>query len=145
MIAIGGFAEARRDYSSSLTDEAGATVISVVFPDAETARSAVSVLAAWQQRCAAYAEDELGRTRVRVSSAEQVRTVVGPATHWLVTHGPAPGRGSSWFDAEGYVVDGDTLTYTVIRVVSQDYSYPAGRSPIEETLLVAGARLARTR
>jgi hypothetical protein len=143
--AIGGFAEARRDYTSSLSEDAEATVNSVVFPDTRTATNVASVLGAWQQRCRGYAVRELGLTGVRVSGVDTVPTRVGDGVHWLVTHGPAPEADSQWFDAEGYMVDGDTLTYVVIRVAGQDYNYEPGRSPIERALRQAGARLEQTR
>lgn len=145
LTAIGGFAEARRDYTSSLSADAHATVLSAVFPDPQTTRTAVSVLSAWQDRCQRYATQELGYRDVRVTETETEPTRVGPGVHWLVSHLPGPDRESRWFDAEGYVVDGDTLTYVVIRVAGQDYNYEAGQSPVEQTLRVAGKRLQRTR
>jgi hypothetical protein len=145
LTAIGGFAEARRDYTSSLSADAHATVLAVVFPDPQTTRTAVSVLSAWQDRCQRHATQELGYRDVRVTETETAPTRVGPGVHWLVSHLPGPDRESRWFDAEGYVVDGDTLTYVVIRVAGQDYNYEAGQSPVEQTLRVAGKRLQRTR
>jgi hypothetical protein len=128
-----------------LSADADATVLSVVFPDVQTTRTAVSVLTAWQDRCQRYATQELGHRDVRLSQTDEVSTRVGSGVHWLVTYGPGPDADSQWFDAEGYVVDGDTLTYVVIRVAGQDYNYAAGRSPIEQALRVAGKRLQRTR
>lgn len=145
LTAIGGFAEARRDYTSTLSSGADATVLSVVFPDVQTTRTAVSVLTAWQGRCKRHATRELGHADVGVTAPETLATAVGPGTHWMVTYGPGPDQDMQWFDAEGYVVDGDTLTYVVIRVASQDYNYPAGQTPVEQALRVAGERLQRTR
>jgi hypothetical protein len=145
MTAIGGFAEARRDYSSSQSADADATMISVVFPDTQTARTSVTVLDAWQRACRKHAVRELGLDDVRVSAVDTVPTAAGAGVHWLVTYGPGPDADSQWFDAEGYVVDGDTLTYVVIQVAGQDYNYEVDRSPIEKALRQAGSRLVRTR
>jgi hypothetical protein len=145
LTAIGGFAEARRDYTSSLSEDADATVNSVVFPDSQTATNVAAVLGAWQQRCRRHATRELALNDVQASAVDTVATRVGDGVHWLVTYGPAPDPESQWFDAEGYVVDGDTLTYVVIRVAGQDYNYAAGRSPIERALRQAAARLEQTR
>jgi hypothetical protein len=145
LLAIGGFVEARRDYSSTLSADASATMLSVVFPDLLTARTATSVLASWQQKCRTHATRTLGLDDVNVSSVATTPTTVGDGRHWLVTYGPGPDPDTGWFNAEGYVVDGDTLTYVVMVLAGQDYNYEPCGEPIARAIVAAGSRLEQTR
>lgn len=146
LTAIGGVVEYRRSYSSSLSRRDFAVHLSVVFPDEQTATTAVDVLQAWQGRCETHATEADGLKRVSVSSARSVTTKVGTGEQWMVTYRPVPGEPDSvWFNAEGYVRDGDTLTYLVIRSAGQDYNYPAGGEPVDVGLRTAGRYLLNTR
>ncbi|MBA3309378.1 MAG: hypothetical protein H0U28_04850 [Nocardioidaceae bacterium] len=146
LTAIGGVVEYRRSYSSSLSRRDTAVQVGVVFPDEQTATTAVDVLRAWQQRCDAHATEEGDLLRVQVSAVRTVRTKVGAGEQWMVTYRPVPGEPDSvWFNAEGYVRDGDTLTYLVIRSAGQDYNYPSGAEPIDNALRTAGRYLLKTR
>ena len=51
-----------------------------------------------------------------------------PAHQWLTTYRSGAGDpDSGWFNAEGYVRDGDMITYLVIRNAGQDYNYDRQR------------------
>ncbi|MGH3470891.1 MAG: hypothetical protein ACRDPG_02435 [Nocardioidaceae bacterium] len=145
LTAIGAVHEVRRDFSSHLSKLDRATQITAVFPDEHTAITAADVLGAWQQGCASHAQS-MGLKHVAVHAPEQLQTPVGPAEDWMVTFRPVPqGRTASWWNAEGFVRDGDTLTYLVIVSAGQDYDYPTGQQPMERALAVAGLALKRSR
>lgn len=145
MTAIGGVAEYHRSYRSSQSRSAVAYQIGVVFPDQQTALTAVSVLQAWQSKCRAHLA-ATGHRDVRVSAPTNVPTQVGNATSWLVTYRPvAHHPAARWFDAEGFVRDGDALSYLVIRNAGRHYDYPPGRTPIDLALAVAARALHHTR
>ena len=60
------------------------------------------------------------------------------------TAGPRRPR-LSWLQAEGFVRDGDTLTYLVMTTAGQDYNYEAGQEPMAQALGVAAKRLVASR
>jgi hypothetical protein len=146
LVAIGAVEEVGWRYTNSTSDTAEAVQLTGVFPDEHTALTATAVLTEWHDKCAEHASEESGLKRVRVSDMRDVSTPVGTGRQWMVTYTPVPGHRSwGWFDAEGFVRDGDTLTYLLYRSAGQDYDYEAGQEPIDRALAVAGAYLKRTR
>lgn len=146
LTAIGGVAEHRTDYGNDQTDTARATLHTVVFPDEKTATNAVRVIEAWHDACKARAKDTLGLKKARVSKISKVDTSVGDGEQWMVTYRPVPNEPDSvWFQAEGFVRDGDTLSYLIVVSAGQDYNYERGHEPIDEALRIAADRLLATR
>lgn len=145
LTSIGGVSEYRTDFDSPLDENSWAVQQTVVFPDEETAKTSQSVLEAWQAKCAKQAKS-LGLKKVKVNPISAVTTVVGPGQQWLVTYRPVAGDpDSSWLQAEGFVRDGDTLTYLVMTTAGQDYNYEPGAEPMAQALVVAGRRLVASR
>jgi hypothetical protein len=144
--SIGASSTYRTDYDSKASKADRATVMTAVFPDEHTATLAKTVLRSWHAQCERRLKNQLGYKRVSVSPIDEIATDVGPAEHWLSAYGPLndnPDEG--WFQAEGFVADGDTLTYVVILSVGQDYDYEPGQQPVELALGIAGAKLAQSR
>ena len=69
------------------------------------------------------------------------------ARQWLTTYRPAasgsPDEG--WFQAAGFVADGDTLTFLVITSVGQDYNYESGQQPMDLAVQQAARTLIKSR
>ena len=85
-------------------------------------------------------------SNVSVGAIQSPPTAVGPGQQWLTSYKPAPGGPDyGWFQATGFVTDGDTLTFLVMTSVGQDYNYPAGKQPIDQALKVAANALVATR
>ncbi|MBA2445704.1 MAG: hypothetical protein H0V49_10280 [Nocardioidaceae bacterium] len=146
LTAIGAVAEHRTDFVSDLADTEAAVQLTAVLPDEQTARTASDVLLTWQRDCATHARSGLGLKRVKVGGPAETPTDVGVGVHWLSTYGPVEGDpNAAWFVAEGFVADGDTMTYLVMTSVGQDYNYPPGRTPIELSLQAAAHALIKSR
>jgi len=145
LTAIGGVSEYHTDFGSPMDAKSWAVQQTVVFPDDETAKTSQSVLEAWQAKCANQAES-LGLKKVQVAPISDVDTTVGPGEQWLVTYRPVAGDPyAAWLQAEGFVRDGDTLTYLVMTTAGQDYNYEAGEEPMAQALQVAAKRLLKSR
>jgi len=145
LTAIGGVNEYRTDFNSPLDDNSWAVQQTVVFPDDLTAKTSQSVLEAWQAKCAQQAKS-LGLKKVQVGQISEVTTPVGAGQQWLVTYRPVPGDpNAAWLQAEGFVRDGDTLTYLVMTTAGQDYNYEPGQEPMAQALIVAAKRLIASR
>jgi hypothetical protein len=120
--------------------------MTAVFPDEQTLGTAVQVIQAWQRTCRTHATRVLGLQQVSVGDIDAVSTSVGTGQEWLTTYKPVAGSpNDAWFEATGFVTDGDTLTFLVMRSPGQDYNYPSGKAPIDLALEVAADRLAATR
>lgn len=146
LTAIGAVTEYRTDYGSSLDDNSSAVQFTAVFPDEQTAVTASDVLDAWHRNCTRHATQDLGLEQVDVSNVSPVSTTVGPGMEWLTTYRPVAGDpDAAWFQAQGFVRDGDTLTYLIITTAAQDYNYEQGQEPVSLALEVAGHYLAETR
>ncbi len=146
LTAIGAVSEYQTTFRGSLSGEEMAAQLTAVFPDPVTAATAVDVLMTWQKDCATYARDDLNTTRVTVSQPIEVPTHAGAGVAWLSTYGPVAGDPDAvWFVAEGFVRDGDTLTYLVMQSAGQDYNYEPGQTPLELALRVAAERLVKSR
>jgi hypothetical protein len=144
--SIGAASAYRTDYNHPGVKNARASVITAVFPDQHTAVLAKTVLRSWQAQCERRLKKDLGYKRASVSKIYTHPTDVGPGEQWLSAFGPVPGRpDDGWFQAEGFVEDGDTMTYIVIVNVGQDYEYDEGQQPLDRALVVAGERLKASR
>ena len=97
-----------------------------------------------RRKCAKQAKS-LGLKKVQVSQDQRgPRPSPDPGEQWLVTYRPVPGDpDSAWLQAEGFVRDGDTLTYLVMTTAGQDYNYEAGQEPMAQALGVAGETVDR--
>jgi hypothetical protein len=144
--SIGAASTYRTDYNHPGVRTARATVITAVFPDQHTAVLAKTVLRSWHAECEHRLKKELGYERVSVSDIQTDATDVGPGEQWLSMFGPVPDDpDASWFQGEGFVEDGDTLTYIVIVNVGQDYNYENGQQPMDLALVAAGQHLEASR
>lgn len=146
MVAIGAVNQVSTKFTSVASQTASAVQITAVFPDEHTALTTTAVLTAWHNKCARHATNDLGLKQVKVSDLRDVSTPVGTAKQWMVTYRPVPGEPESvWFNSEGFVRDGDTITYLFYKSAGQDYNYELGQEPIDRALAVAGTYLKRTR
>jgi hypothetical protein len=147
LTAIGAVSEYRTDFGSPLDDESYAVQMTGVFPDEQTVATAKQVLKAWQQKCRMHATEDLGLKSVRVGDLQTVATVAGDGAQWLTIYGPAPGGSldEGWFQAAGFVADGDTLTFLVIANVGQDYNYEDGQQPMDLAVQEAARQLVTSR
>ncbi len=146
LTAIGAVVEYTTTYTRSDAADDAAAVTTGVFPDEQTATMAESVLAKWLATCRSNVRKQPGVNRVQVSTESTVDTVVGPGHQRLVSFGPVAGdRESRYFNGEGYVRDGDVLSYVVFHSVGQDYNYPAGQQPADLGLRMAATYLKRSR
>ena len=143
--SIGAVGEYRTDYSSSLDDQVRAVQLTAVFPDAQTANLASTVLNSWHAACKDHATG-MGLKQVKVGPITKVATSVGTGKTWLTTYGPVKGHpNDSYFHAEGFVTDGDTMTYVVFISPGQDYIYPDGETPAELALKLGADYLTQSR
>lgn len=146
LTAIGAVAEYRTDFSSPLSAQSTAVQMTAVFPDEQTLGTAVQVLQAWQRKCQDHATKALRLKQVKVGDITTTSTSAGQGQQWLTTYKPVAGApDDAWFQANGFVTDGDTLTFLVMTTPGQDYNYAAGKAPIDLALRTAADRLVATR
>ncbi|HEX6247269.1 MAG TPA: hypothetical protein VFZ64_05310 [Nocardioidaceae bacterium] len=141
MTTIGAMRVVVREYAPA-TASPGSTAGHLVaeFADRETARRAYEVLQSWRGTC----EEQLRRyDRRQVGALEPVRVSGGEGGWYLLVYGP-PEDGSAdegYFDAQGAALVGTRIALLRMRLVGQDYNYPAGREPMVEAVRTAAARL----
>ena len=146
LTAIGGVVEYSTAYTVAGDSEDEAVLTTAVFPDEHTAQLAESVLASWQKKCRAYMSRQPDVDQVAVTGDRVTKTAVGPAHSRLVGFGPVKGDpDSGYFNGEGYVRDGDVISYLVMHNVGQDYNYEEGQEPVQLGLQAAAEALERTR
>lgn len=147
LTAIGAVNEYRTNFASPADTNDYAVQMTGVFPDEQTVATAMKVLDSWHDKCRRHATNDLGLRSVNVGELTPVATAVGEGTQWLTTYGPTPSGSPDerWFEATGYVADGDTLTMLVMANVGQDYNYPAGEQPMDLAVQEAGRRLEASR
>lgn len=140
LISIGGVEEARSVYEAADSDDAYAVQVTAVFPDEQTAITAESVLMAWHDQCR---QQLASKQDVRVSPAIPVRTDVGAGTRWLSSYRPVPGDpGALWMHAEGFVRDGDRVSYLVLAAAAPAHAAGHHEPPMEGAIEIAAAYLA---
>ncbi len=146
LTAIGGVVEYSTAYTAQGDAEDEAIVTTAVFPDEHTATMAESVLATWQRTCRGYLAQQPGVGRVGQTVDRVVQTVVGPAHSRLLSFGPVKGdRDATYFNGEGYVRDGDVISYLVVHNAGQDYNYTVAQEPVVRGLKVAARYLKKSR
>ncbi len=146
LTAIGGVVEYSTAYTVAGDAEDEAVLTTAVFPDERTAVMAESVLAKWLKTCRPYLASQPGVSTVGLTTDRVTRTIVGPAHSRLLGFGPVQGdRDSTYFNGEGYVRDGDVISYLVMHSVGQDYNYDVAREPVTLGLRAAAVALKRSR
>jgi hypothetical protein len=146
LTAIGGVLEYSTAYTVAGDTEDEAVLTTAVFPDEHTAQLAESVLASWQKKCRAHVSRQPDVDSVAVTEDRPLQTSVGPAHSRLVGYGPVEGDpDSGYFNGEGYVRDGDVISYLVMHNVGQDYNYDDDKEPVALGLLAAAKALKQTR
>lgn len=140
MTSIGAMRVAVREYQPAGRGS-GATAGNLVasFPDVKTAMRAYEVLKSWRGQC----EEELSTYDDReIGNLKPVRTSQGVGNWYLLTYGPVPRKpGLGYFDAQGIVRVGKTISWLEIRVASQDYNYPAGREPMVGAVRASASKI----
>lgn len=146
MTAIGGVTEYSTRYTSTRSAQDEAMLTTAVFPDEHTAVTTASVLSTWLRTCRDYTAHQPGVEHVTLGADHTVATEVGDAHQRLVSFGPVNGKAhAAYFNGEGYVRDGDVISYLVMHSVGQDYNYPVGSAPVDHGLQVAATYLKRSR
>ena len=146
LVAIGAVTQVATTFRTTASGDDVAYQVTGVFPDLQTATTAEKVLVAWLDQCQDYAVKATDFDRVSALPWSARPTRVGRAFSRLVTAGPVPGApDDTVFSGEGYVRDGDTITYLVLRNIGQDYNYDEGAQPVQVALSVAGRVLLHSR
>lgn len=141
MTSIGAMRVGVREYAAvdgRATDTAGELVAQ--FPDGMTARRAFEVLKSWRGQC----EERLaGYDHRRVGDLQRVEISDGDAGWYLLTYGPPEGgsEDEGYFDSQGVVRVGNLVGVLRMRLVGQDFNYPAGREPMVEAVRRAAGEL----
>lgn len=113
----------------------------ITFADETSAKRAYAVLQAWHDRCEDRLEDDYRRVRVD-DAATAVEVDGGPAQWRLAIYGPVPDDSDAgFFDATGYVRNGERISLVTMVSVGQDYNYPVGEEPIVGALRAADVKL----
>ena len=140
MTSIGALRVAVREYAPARKGGDGTAGNLVAgFPDVKTAMRAYEVLKSWRGQCA----EELSRYDNRkVGKLQPVRTSQGASNWYLLTYGPVPGKPDlGYFDAQGIVRVGKTISWLELRVASQDYNYPADREPMVRAVRASASKI----
>ena len=146
LTAIGGVVEYSTSYTVAGDKEDEAVLTTAVFPDEHTATMAESVLASWLAKCRTYLSHQPRIDSVAVTDDRTLATSVGTAHHRLLGFGPVEGDpDSQYFNGEGYVRDGDVLSYLVMHSVGQDYNYADDKEPVVLGLQQAADALTSSR
>lgn len=141
MTSIGAMRVVVREYAATQgadADSAGELVAQ--FPDQRTARRAFAVLRSWRGQC----DDKLATyDRHRVGDLQHVDVTNGDAGWYLLTYGPPSGgsEDDGWFDSQGLTRVGSRIAVLRMRLVGQDFNYPAGEEPMAEAVRRAAAGL----
>lgn len=121
-------------------DGASAAHLVAEFADSRTARRAMEVLKSWRGQC----EEELSDyDRREVGALEPVDAPGADAGWYLLIYGPVEGGSpdEGYFDAQGHTRVGKRISVLEMRLVGQDYNYPAGQEPMVEAVRMASAEL----
>lgn len=122
-------------------DPAVARSAVISFADPQSAARGFAVLRAWHDRC----EDQLKQQYKRVqvaASPTSVQVSNGDAEWRLAIYGPVKGDpDAGFFDATGYVKQGERISLVTMVSVGQDYNYPPGKEPIVGAVQNAATKL----
>ncbi len=138
MTSIGATDVAVRDYAP-VRESRGTAAANLVaeFADEETAARAYEVLRSWRGQCAEMLTEH---DRRKVGGLEPA----GAGTWYLLVYGPAEGDpDAGYFDAQGLVRVGSTISVLEMRTVGQDYNYGRGREPMVAAVEASAAKLAQ--
>ncbi len=141
MTSIGAMRVVVRDFEpEGPADGATAAHLVADFADARTARRAMEVLKSWRGQC----EEELSEyDRRDVGALEPVEASGADAAWYLLVYGPPEGGSAdeAYFDAQGLTRVGKRISVLEMRLVGQDYNYPAGKEPMVDAVRTASAEL----
>lgn len=141
MTSIGAMRVVVREYAPGAgPDTDTASELVAQFPDGMTAKRALEVLKSWRGQC----ERELsGYDHRRVGDLQRVEVRGGDAGWYLLTYGPPEGgsQDEGYFDSQGLVRVGNLVAVVQMRLVGQDFNYPAGREPMVEAVRRAAVEL----
>ena len=141
MTSIGATRVAVRQFTPKHGSDADtASHLVADFADGSTARRAFEVLKSWRAQCG----EELSQYQQRdVGKLETVDVAGGVAGWYLLTYGPASGENDddAYFDAQGMARVGKRISVVQMRLVAQDYDYPAGQEPMVEAVRTAAGKL----
>lgn len=131
LLSIGAKEVAHRTYVPADGSSSSAVEIVASFPDAMTAKRALSVLQSWYRDCP---RDHDGDPKVGTYMSVPLSTT-GAAGWHLLTYGTT-------FDAHGFAQRGARLAVVVLTLRdAQDYNYDTGKEPMVLALQRAAALL----
>lgn len=141
MTSIGAMRVVVREYAPTQgADADSAAELVAQFPDQRTARRAFEVLRSWRGQC----DDRLATyDRHRVGDLQHLDVTNGDAGWYLLTYGPPSGgsQDEGWFDSQGLTRVGSRIAVLRMRLVGQDFNYPAGEEPMAEAVRRAAVGL----
>lgn len=141
MTSIGAMRVVVRDFSpGDGPDSTTAGELVAEFPDPRTAMRAFEVLKSWRSQCG---EELSGYDRRSVGELQHVEVEGGRGGWYMLTYGPAEGgsEDEGWFDSQGLTRVGRRIAVLRMRLVGQDFNYPAGQEPMVEAVRRAARRL----
>lgn len=141
MTSIGAMRVVVRSYSATEgPDSTTAGELVAEFPDPRTAMRAFEVLKSWRRQCG---EELSGYDRRSVGQLQHVDVEGGRGAWYMLTYGPPEGGSDDegWFDSQGFTRVGRRIAVLQMRVVGQDFNYPAGQEPMAEAVRSAARRL----
>jgi hypothetical protein len=122
-------------------DSAQARSAVITFADPQSAARGFAVLRAWHDRCEDQLKQRFKRVRVDASPTD-INVGSGDAEWRLAIYGPVKGDpNAGFFDATGYVKNGERIGLVTMVSVGQDYNYPPGHEPIVGAVQNAATKL----
>lgn len=114
------------------------------FADEKTAKRAYEVLKSWRSQCDEELKRHDRREVGKLQSVELPAEVPAATADWyLLVYGPAKGDpDAGYFDAQGMVRVGKSLSMLKMRLVGQDYNYEAGQEPMVGAVRASAGKLA---
>jgi hypothetical protein len=141
MTSVGAMRVVVREYAPADDDPtSSAGHLVAEFADRATARRAYEVAKSWRGAC----EEELREyDRVDVNPFEPVSLTGAEGGWYLLVYGPVEGGSpdEGYFDAQGLVLSGKRVALLQMRLLGQDYNYPAGREPMVAAVRTAATKL----
>ena len=141
--SIGATGIYRRDYTGP-GNTGFATNMVARFADAQSARRTFMIWLAWHEGCEQRLQQsgDWSPRRIEVSDAFRVPTSRGQALWWMASYGPVEGEPDlQYFEPNGVLRVGRTISLVVERTAGQDYNYPPGTEPVVLALKASADRL----
>ena len=115
-------------------------------PDERTAKRVYEVLKSWRGQCneklRGHDMSEIGKLQP-VDLPAEIRPATASADWYLLTYGPAKGEpDAGYFDAQGMVRVGETISMLRMRLIGQDYNYEPGQEPMVGAVRASAVKLA---